>query len=67
MNQSDGGIKGSELVVKTRLAQAEQARNSLAHTIKNSKKSGDDVSSLEKMLKAYNRDIAGYKKTLGMK
>lgn len=59
--------KGREEAIRLRMSGLITARNSLDAKIKNLKKQGADVTALEKALKSYDRDISGYKKTLGIK
>ena len=59
--------KGREEAIRVRMSGLITTRNSLDAKIKNLKRQGADVTALEKALKSYDRDISGYRKTLGIK
>lgn len=53
--------------IQGRLTGAINARNMVQSQIDALKAKGKDTSALEKMVKVYDRDIQGYRKTLGIK
>lgn len=53
--------------IQGRLSGAINARNIVQSQIDVLRAQGKDVKTLEKMIKVYNRDIEGYRKTLGIK
>lgn len=53
--------------IQGRLTGAINARNTVQSQIDALKAKGKDTCTLEKMVKVYDRDIQGYRKTLGIK
>lgn len=66
MNGKQKMDDGRNNAISIRLSETTKARNVLKEKIKIQKAQGFDVTRLEKMLKAYDRDIVGYKTTLGI-
>lgn len=57
--------KGRASAIRIRMNGLIEARSHLSNRIKMLKSQGKCVKVLEKSLKAYDKDIAGFKKTLG--
>jgi len=53
--------------IQGRLTGALRSRSIVQSKIDNLKNQGDDTSTLEKILKAYDKDIEAYRETLGIK
>lgn len=62
-----GGNMAEQKDIKGRLEGAINARSIVKLQIDALKAQGKDTSALEKMVKVYDRDIKGYRKTLGIK
>lgn len=59
--------KGKAKQISLKLKGAIEARNALKTKIATMKANGEDTKTLEGSVSAYDRDIAGYRKTLGIK
>lgn len=59
--------KGKVKQISMKLKGAIDARNALKIKIAEMKANGEDTKTLEGSVSAYDRDIAGYRKTLGIK